>query len=83
MLYHKTMLIAKLDPIKYLCEALVLSKQIVRWRVLLLKFNIMYVKKAIKSSATAEFLANQVVEDYKPFDFDFSNEDSMCICQEE
>ncbi|XP_012482834.2 uncharacterized protein LOC105797395 [Gossypium raimondii] len=35
--------------------------------------------KAVKGSAIADFLAIRVQEDYEPLNFDFSNEDLMCV----
>ena len=60
MLYHTTWLIARLDPIKYIFEKPSLSERIVRWQVLLSKFDILYVsQKANKGSAIADFLAKR------------------------
>ena len=36
-------------------------------------------QKAIKGKAIAEFLIDQVLEDYKPIKFDFPDEDLMAI----
>ena len=80
MLYHTTWLIARLDPIKYLCEAPALSGRLARWQVLLSEYDIAYVsQKAIKGSAIADFLASRVADDYEPLNFDFPDEDLMCI----
>ena len=43
MLYHTTWLIARLDPIKYLCEAPALLERLARWQVLLFECDIAYV----------------------------------------
>ncbi|KAG8473279.1 hypothetical protein CXB51_035201 [Gossypium anomalum] len=40
-------------------------------------------KKAIKGSAVADFLASRALEDYEPLNFDFSNEELMCIAATE
>ena len=59
ILYHTTWLIARLDPIKYLCKAFALSGRLARWQVLLSEYDIAYVsQKAIKGSAIADFLAS-------------------------
>ena len=80
MLYHTTWLIARLDPIKYLCEALALSGRLARWQVLLSEYDIAYVnQKAIKGSAIADFLASRAADDYEPLNFDFPDEDLMCV----
>jgi len=84
MLYHTTWLIAKLDPVKYLCEAPALSGRLARWQVLLSKYDIVYInEKGIKGSAIADFLASRATGNYEPLDFDFPDEDLMCITKEE
>ena len=84
MLYHTTWLIARLDPIKYLCEAPALSGRLARWQVLLFEYDIAYVsQKAIKGSAIADFLASRMVDDYEPLNFNFPDEDLMCISKDE
>ncbi|XP_040965731.1 uncharacterized protein [Gossypium hirsutum] len=40
-------------------------------------------EKATKGSAIAEFLANRALEDYKPLNFDFPNEDLMYVATTE
>ncbi|KAK5775291.1 hypothetical protein PVK06_043164 [Gossypium arboreum] len=55
-----------------------------RWQILLLEFDIVYVsQKAIKGSAIAEFLASRALEDYEPLNFDFPNEELMCVATTE
>ncbi|KAG8492543.1 hypothetical protein CXB51_009741 [Gossypium anomalum] len=36
-------------------------------------------QKAIKGSAIAKFLASRALEDYEPLNFDFPNEELMCV----
>ena len=36
-------------------------------------------RKAVKGSAIVQFLTDQVVEEYEPIKFEFSNEDLMAI----
>ena len=80
MLYHVTWLITKIDPIKYLFEALALSRRIAMWQVLLSKYDIIYVsQKAIKGSAIIEFLLSRALDDYQPLDFEFPDQDLMNI----
>ena len=72
MLYHSTWLIARLDPIKYIFEKPSLSEKIVRWKVLLSEFDILYVsQRAIKGSAIVDFLTERANEEYEPMSFDF------------
>jgi hypothetical protein len=40
-------------------------------------------RKAVKGSAITNNLANNVVEDYEPLDFDFLDEDILSIEKEE
>ncbi|KAG8501400.1 hypothetical protein CXB51_003539 [Gossypium anomalum] len=84
MLYHTTWLISKLDPLKYMMESTALNGRMARWQILLSEFDIVYVsQKAIKGSAVADFLASRALEDYEPLNFDFPNEELMCIAMTE
>ncbi|KAG8473187.1 hypothetical protein CXB51_035220 [Gossypium anomalum] len=84
MLYHTTWLISKLDPLKYMMESTALNGRMARWQILLSEFDIVYVsQKAIKGSAIAEFLASRALEDYEPLNFDFPNEELMCVATTE
>lgn len=80
LLYHTTWLISKLDPLKYMMESTALNGRMARWQILLSEFDIIYVsQKAIKESVIADSLASRALEDYKPLDFDFPNEDLMYV----
>ncbi|KAG8503449.1 hypothetical protein CXB51_001421 [Gossypium anomalum] len=84
MLYHTTWLISKLDPLKYMMESTALNGRMARWQILLSEFDIVYIsQKAIKGSAVADFLASRALEDYEPLNFDFPNEELMCIAMTE
>ncbi|KAK8704919.1 hypothetical protein V6N13_048531 [Hibiscus sabdariffa] len=84
MLYHTTWLISKLDPLKFLMEAPTLTGRTARSQMLLSEFDIMYVsQKAIKGSAIAYFLARRASVGYEPLNFDFPDEDLMCVMEEE
>ncbi|KAG8493371.1 hypothetical protein CXB51_010931 [Gossypium anomalum] len=84
ILYHRTWLISKLDPLKYLMESTVLNGRMARWQILLFEFDIVYVnQKAVKGSAIAGFLASRALEDYEPLNFDFPNEDLMYVATTE
>lgn len=64
-----------MDPIKYIFEKPILTRRIARWHMLLSEYDIQYViQKAIKGSVLSEYLANQLVEDYKSTRLDFPNE---------
>jgi len=84
MLYYTIWLISKMDPLRYICNKPYLSSRIARWQVLLAEYDIVYMtRKAVKGSAIADHLANNVVEDYEPLDFDFPDEDILSIEKEE
>ena len=80
MLTHTTLLISKMDPIKYIFEKPALSGRIARWQMILTEYDIQYTtQKAIKGSVLADHLAHQAVEDYQSMRFDFPDEDIMTL----
>ncbi|KAG8475268.1 hypothetical protein CXB51_032098 [Gossypium anomalum] len=65
-------------------EATALNGRMARWQILLSEFDIVYVnQKVVKGSAIADFLASRASEDYEPLNFDFPNEDLMCVATTE
>jgi len=51
-----------------------------KWQVLLAEYDIVYItRKAIKGSAIADHLANNIVEDYEPPKFAILNEDVLVV----
>ncbi|KAG8482687.1 hypothetical protein CXB51_024229 [Gossypium anomalum] len=55
-----------------------------RWQILLSEFDIVYVsQKAIKGSAIADFLASRALDDYESLNFDFLNDELMCVATTE
>src|ERR1044072_2219753 len=59
MLTHTTLLISKMDPIKYIFEKPALSGRIARWKMILTEYDIQYTsQKAIKGSVVADHLAH-------------------------
>ncbi|XP_050890237.1 uncharacterized protein LOC127095610, partial [Lathyrus oleraceus] len=80
MICHTTLLISKMDPIKYIFEKPALTGRLARWQMLLSEYDIQYVsQKAIKGSVLSDYLANQPVEDYQSLKFDFPDEDIMLV----
>lgn len=78
MIFHTTMLISKMDPIKYILQKPELTGRIAHWKMLLSEYDIQYVThKAIKGSVLLEYLAHQPMEDYKSMRLDFLDEDVM------
>ncbi|KAA3482968.1 aldehyde dehydrogenase family 2 member C4-like [Gossypium australe] len=69
-----------INPLKYMIELNALNGRMARWHILLSEFDIIYVnQKAVKESAIADFLASRALEDYKPLNFDFPNENLMYV----
>ena len=59
MLAYKALLIARMDPLKYLMEKPVQDGKTAKWVLLLSKFDIKYVTwKSIKGRAIADYLAH-------------------------
>ncbi|XP_050908953.1 uncharacterized protein LOC127122699 [Lathyrus oleraceus] len=77
---HTTLLISKMDPIKYIFEKLALTGRVSCWQMVLTEYDIQHVtQKAIKGSVLSDYLAHQPVEDYQPMKFDFPDEDILFI----
>ena len=84
MLYYTTWLISKQDPLRYIFEKPYLSIRIARWQVFLGKYDIVYItRKVMKGSVIVDHLADNVIEDYEPLNFDFSYEDVLVVKKEE
>src|ERR1044072_6688104 len=80
MLTHTTLLISKMDPIKYIFEKPSLTGRIARWKMILTEYDIQYTtQKGIKGSVLADYVAHQPVNDYQPMKFDFPDEDILYI----
>ncbi|XP_050908910.1 uncharacterized protein LOC127122652 [Lathyrus oleraceus] len=80
MIYHTTLLISIMDPIKYIFEKPAVTGRISRGQMLLTEYDIQYVtQKAIKWSVLSDYLAHLPVEGYQPLKFDFPDEDIMFI----
>ena len=80
MLTLTTLLISKMDPIKYIFEKPALSGRIARWQMVLTEYDIQYTtQKAIKGSVLADHLAHQAVDDYQSMNFEFPDENIMLV----
>ena len=80
MLTHTTLLISKMDPIKYIFEKSALSGRIARWQMTLTEYDIQYTtQKAIKGSVLADHLAHQAVDDYQSMNFEFPDENIILV----
>ena len=85
MMTHTTLLISKMDPIKYIFEKPTLSGRIARWQMILTEYDIQYTTQtAIKGSVLADHLAHQVVDDYQSMNFEFPDENIILVtdCEE-
>ncbi|XP_054808687.1 uncharacterized protein LOC129310801 [Prosopis cineraria] len=75
MLYYTTWLISRVDPLKYIFESPHIAGRVLKWQVVLSKYDIKHVmQKSVKGSAIADHLANNPLKDNQPLDFQFPNE---------
>lgn len=80
MLTHTTLLISKMDPIKYIVGKPAIMGRVSHWQMILMEYDIQYTtQKAIKSSIVSNYLAHQPVEDYQPMKFEFPDEDVLFL----
>ena len=75
MTKYSIILVSRLDLLRYMFDRLVLTSRLMRWLVLLTKFDIQYVtQKSVKGSVVADHLASLPVSDDKPINVDFYDE---------
>ncbi|XP_050242247.1 uncharacterized protein LOC126691231 [Quercus robur] len=80
MLVFKVLLIARMDPLKYLMEKPVQDGKIAKWVLLLSEFDIKYVtKKYVKGRVIADRLAHYSLEETEEIQGDFLDKDIMGI----
>ena len=80
MLTYKFLLIARMDPLKYLMEKPVQDRKTTKWVMLLSEFDIKYVtQKSVKGRAVAHHLAHCSPEEAKEIQGDIPNQDIMGI----
>ena len=80
MLAYKVLLIARMDPLKYLMEKPVQDGKTAKWVLLLSEFDIKYVtQKSVKRRAIASHLAHCSPKEAKEIQWDFPDEDIMEI----
>ncbi|XP_050897138.1 uncharacterized protein LOC127103953 [Lathyrus oleraceus] len=80
MVCHTTLLISKMDSIKYIFEKPTVPGRIAMWQMLLTEYDIQYVtQKAIKGGILFDYLAHLPVEGYQSLRFHFPDEDIMFI----
>lgn len=84
MLVYSIILIARMDPLKYLFEKQIPTNRIAKWVILLSKFDISYVtQKAIKGQVVPDFLASNPILREIAREHEFPNEGIMNIEVEE
>ena len=80
MLVFKVLLIARMDPLKYLREKLVQDGKTAKWVLLFSEFDMKYVtQKSVKGRAIADHLAHYSLEETEEIQWDFLDEDIMGI----
>ena len=77
---YKVLLIARMDPLKYLMEKFVQDGKIAKWVLLLSEFDIKYVtQESVKGRAIADHLAHYSPKEVEEIQGDFPDEDIMGI----
>ncbi|XP_050918321.1 uncharacterized protein LOC127135722 [Lathyrus oleraceus] len=80
MLTHTTLLISKMDPVKYIFEKYALTDRVASWQMALTKYDIQYVtQKEVKWSVLYDYLDHQPLEDYHSICFESLYKDIMLI----
>ena len=80
MLAFKVLMIARMDPLKYLMEKPAQDGKTTKWVMLLSEFDIKYVtQKSIKGRSIADHLAHCSPKEAKEIQGDFLDEDIMGI----
>ena len=80
MLAFKVLLIARMDPLKYLIEKSVQDGKTAKWVLLLSEYDIWYVtQKSIKGRAIVNHLAHCSLEEAEEMQGDFLDEDIIGI----
>lgn len=80
MLNHKTKLIAKIDPLKYLLRKVALTSRLAKWVMILSEYEIEYVDhKMIKGHVIADQLTDAPLKVDHPLVSEFPNESILVI----
>ena len=79
MLAHQVLVVAKMDPLKYLFEKPALTGKLSRWLILLAEFNLTYVaKNTIKGRMISEHCAGHLVGE-EDLNDDFLDEEVLNV----
>ena len=77
---YSILLVSRLDPLRYLFDRPILNGRLMRWLVLLTKFDIQYVtQKSVKGSIVANHLASLPIFNDRPIDDDFPDEQIVLV----
>ena len=80
MIEYSIRLVPRWDLLRCLFDRLVLTGRLMRWLVLLTKFDIQYVtQKSVNGSIVADHLASLPVSDYRSIDDDFLDEQFVLV----
>ncbi|XP_034689099.1 uncharacterized protein LOC117916968 [Vitis riparia] len=80
MTEYSVHLISRLNPLRYLFDRPTLIGRLMRWLVLLIKFDIQYVsQKSIKESIVANHLASLSISEGRLVDDDFPDEEFIAM----
>ena len=80
MTEYSTLVVSRLDPLRYLFDMFILTSRLMRWLVLLTEFDIQYItQKSVKGSIVTNHLASLPVSDDKPVDDDFPDEQYVSV----
>lgn len=83
MLYHTTLLVSRMDPIKYIFKKPAFSGRVAKWQMLLTEYDIDHVtQKAIKGSAVADYLAQGALSNFESIEADFPDGSLMTLTRE-
>ena len=80
MTEYSTLVVSRLDPLRYLFDMFILTSRLMRWLVLLTEFDIQYgTQKSVKWSIVVDHLASLPVSNDKPVDDDFPDEQFVSV----
>ena len=80
MTEYSILLVSRLDPLRYLFDRPILTGRLMRWLVLLIEFDILYVtQKSVKGSIVADHLASLPVSVDRSINNDFLDEQFISV----
>ncbi|PKI34044.1 hypothetical protein CRG98_045564, partial [Punica granatum] len=77
-LYHTVCMLSKTDPLKYLLDSPSSMRNLAKWHCQLTEYDIKYVSRtSFKGQAIANHLAEFLIDDDTPINFDFPDEEIL------